>query len=60
MSEIHEDDGWYDAEVEDTLKCPACKGSGMVHELTDPKYLPSDFFCAGATTCPTCDGTGEF
>lgn len=44
---------------EELPKCPACHGTGMVNPLTDPKQLPPDFFCAGATECPMCDGTGE-
>ena len=37
------------------FKCPTCKGTGWVNELT----CPPDFFCAGMTDCPHCDGTGE-
>lgn len=41
--------------AEGDFACPTCKGSGTVNPLT----APADFFCAGTTDCPHCDGTGE-
>ncbi len=45
-----------DSEEVDWDECPTCRGSGTVNPLT----APSDFFCAGTTACPHCDGTGRF
>lgn len=35
-------------------ECPTCRERGTVNPLT----APPDFFCAGTTDCPHCDGTG--
>lgn len=37
-------------------ECPTCNGRGTVNPLT----APADFFCVGTTTCPRCDGSGEW
>lgn len=42
-------------EDEAGFRCPTCRGRGLVNPLT----APPDFFCAGTTDCPHCDGTGE-
>lgn len=42
---------------EEWPNCPACHGTGIVNPLSP--NLPDDFFCAGATECPVCDGSGE-
>jgi DnaJ-class molecular chaperone len=38
------------------IPCPTCKGSGVVNPLTAPSW----YFCVAATTCPACDGSGEW
>ena len=55
------DDDDYDAidERDDPpVDCPTCKGRGTVNPLTAPNR--PDFLCLGTTTCPDCNGTGEF
>lgn len=36
--------------------CRTCKGRGVVNPLT----APAGMFCVGSTSCPDCDGTGEW
>jgi DnaJ-class molecular chaperone len=50
-----EDDYGDDAPFEPCM-CAACNGHGVVNPLTAPR----GFLCVTASTCPACDGTGEF
>ena len=52
-----EDDSYMEPDPEfEAVPCPTCKGQGVVNPLTAPSW----FLCVSTTTCPACDGTGEF
>ena len=42
-------------EDDDWDQCPTCNGCGTVNPLS----APADFFRAGTTDCPSCDGLGR-
>jgi len=51
-----DDDGMEPDPEFESIPCPTCKGRGTVNPLTTPSW----YFCVSTTTCPACEGTGEF
>ena len=57
--ECYEPEDAYNMEPDpefDSIPCSTCKGHGVLNPLTAPDW----FLCLTVTTCPACDGTGEF